>query len=77
MAVASLVMGGKVVGLRDFHPPKRATLTAWYRAAAQGMVLAPEWRTVDMGAATTEDDTIHFTGDDWDLFIARKRNLKF
>lgn len=76
MAVASLHIAGKQVSMRGFHPPKKATVTAWYRAATAQMPDAPEWRTVDMGAAVIDTDTITFHGDNWDLYIARKRNLR-
>ena len=76
MAVASLHLNGEQVAMRGFHPPKKATVTAWYRAATAQMDEAPEWRTVDMSAAVVEADTITFHGQGWDLFIARKRFLK-
>lgn len=76
MAVASFHLDGKQVAMRGFHPPKKATVTAWYRAAVGQMPDAPDWRLVDMGAAVIDADTIVFHGEDWDLFIARKRNLK-
>lgn len=76
MAVASFHRNGKRIAMRGFHPPARATVTHWYKAATAQIDEAPDWRTVDMGAATVDADTIIFHGDDWDLFIARKRFLK-
>lgn len=66
--------------MRGFHPPKAATVTHWYRAATAQIDAAPDWRTVAMGEAVVDADTIHFTGGEgaerWDLFVARKRFLK-
>lgn len=62
--------------MRGFHPPKKATVLAWYRAATELIEDAPDWRTVDMSRAAVAPDTITFHGADWDLFIARKRNLR-
>jgi hypothetical protein len=88
MAVASFRRNGRVEAMRGFHPPKTTTVTHWYRAATAQIDDAPDWRTVDMGAAVVDADTIVFSGFmrqptvqgqadlPWDLFIARKRNLK-
>lgn len=80
MAVASFRINGKMESMRGFHPPKAATVTHWYRAATAQIDKAPDWRSVDMGAAIVDADTIIFSGGEgptqWDLFIARKRNLK-
>lgn len=66
--------------MRGFHPPKRASVVHWYRAAVAQIDEAPDWRSVDMGGAVIDEDTIIFSGgegpEQWDLFIARKRNLK-
>jgi hypothetical protein len=66
--------GEPVHSMRGFHPPKKATVTAWYRAAVKLIEDAPDWRTVDMGKAVIDADTIIFHGDG--LFISRKRNLR-
>lgn len=76
MAVAALRVAGVQVSLRGFHPPKTATVTAWYRAAVGQMPDAPEWRTVDMGAAVIDQETITWHGEGWDLFVARRRSLR-
>lgn len=76
MAAASLTMNGKIVSMRNFHPPKQASVTHWYRAATAQIDQAPDWRTVDMGAALIDEGSIIFHGDDWSLYISRKKNLR-
>lgn len=76
MAVASFYREGAGARQRNFHPPKQASVTHWYRAATAQIDEAPDWRTVDMGAAVVDANVIHWRGDDWDLLVARKRNLK-
>lgn len=76
MAVASFHRNGGQVALRGFHPPKTASLSAWYRAAVGQIADAPDWRTVDMQTAEVDAETIIWHGDDWDLFVARKRFLR-
>lgn len=80
MAVASFHQNGRQVAMRNFHPPKQATMRHWYKAATAQIDDAPDWRAVDMGAAVVDEDTIRYIGRTnglpWDLFIARKRNLR-
>lgn len=76
MAVASYRVNGQIESMRGFHPPKRASVVHWYRAATAQIDAAPDWRVVDMGGAVIDADTIIFSGDGWDLFIARKRDLR-
>lgn len=76
MAVASFLVNGRQVALRSFHPPKQATVTHWYKAATAQIDQAPCWRTVDMGAAVVDEDSILFEGDAWKLIVARRRHLK-
>ena len=78
MAVAHFRRDGEDGATRGFHPPKVATLTAWYRAAVGQLDSAPHWRNVsrEISSATVDADTITFRGDDWTLWVARRRNLR-
>jgi len=71
--------------MKGFHPPKQASLTHWYKAATAQIDAAPDWRTVDIGAALVDANTIIFEGhtDDaqgirvpWMVMIARRRHLR-
>lgn len=80
MAVASWLVNGRQVAMRGFHPPKTASVTHWFKAATAQIDVAPDWRTVDMGRAIVDADSIIFEGgegaEQWKLIIARKRFLK-
>lgn len=76
MAVASFRRNGQIVAMKGFHPPAKATVTHWYKAATSQIDCAPDWRDVNMGRALIDENTIVFTGGDWDLFIARRRDLR-
>lgn len=76
MAVAGFKARDAELVRVSFHPPKTASVTAWYRAATARIEAAPDWRTVDMNTARITEDVIHFSCDEWDLFIARKKSLR-
>ena len=78
MAVASFNLDGQAPVIRGFDPPKTATVTAWYRAAVGSIPSAPNWRDAiaAINAADVQPDTIIFHGDNWSLYVARKRFLK-
>ena len=78
MAVASFNPDGEAPVIRGFDPPKTASVSHWYRAAVAMIRDAPSWRDIPhvISAADVSEDTIIFHGDDWSLYIARKRFLK-
>lgn len=61
---------------RQFAPPKRASLSAWYKAATKQIPEAPKTLDLNTVQAIVNERTIIFDHGDWVLFIARKRNLK-
>lgn len=67
---------GKVVATRQFAPPARASLSAWYRAAVKQIPEAPRVLVLDDVVITVNEHAITVDHGDWVLFIARKRNLK-
>lgn len=77
MAVASFQQpAGVVVGTRQFAPPKRASLSAWYRAAIKQIPEAPRVLVLDDVQITVNEHAITIDHGDWVLFIARKRDLR-
>lgn len=75
MAVACFMADGTTV-MRNFDPPKRASLRAWYRAATALIPDAPKYDPVFERGATVDLDSIIFSHRHWTLMIARRRHLK-
>ena len=76
MAVAHFKQG-EVSVERNFHPPKTATLKAWYKSASKafGDAVLPMWVDGFAGEADVSSETIIFgqsCRDGWTLMIARK-----
>lgn len=66
------------VGPRNFHPPKRADLKAWYREARKSLSdKLPAWReSFYTRADITENSIAIDLGVDGVLYIARKQWLR-
>lgn len=77
MAVAAFKREGEELVRKGFHPPKRASLRAWYNAATATIAGAPKFNPLIEARARVDNETIMFEAPDvsWTLFIARKRNL--
>jgi hypothetical protein len=75
MAVACFMADGVNV-TRNFDPPKRASLRAWYNAATGMIGEAPKYEPRFEQRVTLDRDTIIFHQDDWTLLIARNKRLK-
>lgn len=76
MAVASFVLAGHQQAPRNFSPPKRAHIRAWYQAATKGFANVPKWEPHFEGYADVSEETIIFTCERWTLFIARAKYLR-
>jgi hypothetical protein len=78
MTVASFHRNGHAPVIRGFAPPKTASISHWYRAAVANITHAPSWREAgdELNLAQIDEGAIVVHGDDWSLFIARKRFLK-
>lgn len=74
MAVACFMAEGSAV-TRNFDPPKRASLRAWYNAATKMIQDAPDYDPTFERGARVDADSIIFAGRHWKLIIARKRRL--
>ena len=76
MAVASLTREGRLFAPRNFGPPKRASVKAWYKAATQQIPEALKWEPYFEDYADVSEETIIFTCERWTLFIARAKYLR-
>jgi hypothetical protein len=75
MAVACFMAEGVSVQ-RNFDPPKRASLRAWYNAATKLIPDAPKYDPAFERGVLVDADSIIFAKGDWNLMIARRRWLR-
>ncbi len=77
MAVASVLVDGKVVAVRNFYVPKRASeLKYWYKAVQQTLPsFLPPFHSRYLEKADVTVETIHLEWDNYQLIIARKARL--
>lgn len=76
VAVASLTREGHLCAPRNFGPPKRSSVKAWYKAATQQIPEALKWEPYFEDYADVSVDTIIFHGPTWTLFISRAKYLR-
>jgi hypothetical protein len=76
VAVASFTKSGALQAPRNFGPPKRPTLKAWYREATKQIPDAPKWDHGFEHYATVSETAIVFDAPSWSLFISRGQYLR-
>lgn len=75
MAVAGFAKANEPLIRRQFDPPKKSSLRAWYNAATKLIAGAPKFDPTIEATTYVDEETISFEGHGWVLFIARKRRL--
>lgn len=66
---------GEWHGPRNFHPPKRADLRHWWKAAKKMLPILPEWHESFRALAIIDEGSIIWELSEGAIFISRKAHL--
>lgn len=61
---------------RQFDPPKRASLRAWFNAATKNIEGAPKFDPAFERSVTVDRSSIIFHNPRWSLFISRQGRFR-